>query len=239
MRASAKIVASKPTGDHPCRYDTLRSDPPLLLRPTPEALYLVGGAAGPLGGDRLALDVSVGREANLVVRSAAASMALPGPEASSFEVQVVVGENASLDWAPEHLISVTGSRHRQHSTIELAPGAVLRWRESVVLGRSSEGPGELASILRITRSGRVLTHQGLSIGRQGSGWDSTSVMGDFRCLVTEVRVGLAPDATGETTVWSDSTSRAAAVPFGDDGRTFQAVGQTSVDAERALRALLG
>jgi hypothetical protein len=55
VHAHAAVVAE--ATDRGCAFPTLRSDPPLLLRPTPDALYLQGGAAGPLGGDRLRLDI--------------------------------------------------------------------------------------------------------------------------------------------------------------------------------------
>ena len=42
------------------RLPVLSSQVPLVLRRTPEAVYVVGGAAGPIGGDELALRISVG-----------------------------------------------------------------------------------------------------------------------------------------------------------------------------------
>jgi len=50
VRASATLVA-EPGADGATRLPVLRSQAPLILRQTPEAVYLVGGAAGPLGGD--------------------------------------------------------------------------------------------------------------------------------------------------------------------------------------------
>jgi urease accessory protein len=62
------------------RLPVLASQVPLVLRRTPEAVYLVGGAAGPIGGDSLALHITVGAGAFLRVRTAAAAIALPGPD---------------------------------------------------------------------------------------------------------------------------------------------------------------
>jgi urease accessory protein len=75
LRAHASARAER-VGDV-SRLVELRSDPPLVLRATPAGLHLVGGAAGPLGGDELALDITVGAGACLVVRSAAATLAQP------------------------------------------------------------------------------------------------------------------------------------------------------------------
>ncbi|RZU48987.1 UreD urease accessory protein [Krasilnikovia cinnamomea] len=83
MRAAARIVAEA-DGRGGTRLSVLRGEPPLLLRRTgaaggPATVHLVGGAAGPLGGDDLRLDVEVGPGAWLEVRSVAATLALPGP----------------------------------------------------------------------------------------------------------------------------------------------------------------
>ena len=51
-----------------------------MLRRTPDAVYLVGGAAGPIGGDSLELRIDVRAGAALRVRTAAAAVALPGPD---------------------------------------------------------------------------------------------------------------------------------------------------------------
>ena len=61
----------------------LRSQAPLILRQTPEAVYLVGGAAGPLGGDVLELRIDVRAGATLRLRTAAAAVALPGRDGRS------------------------------------------------------------------------------------------------------------------------------------------------------------
>src|SRR4051794_14611760 len=93
----------------------LRSDPPLTLRPTGRhRLHVVGSSAGPVGGDVLKLDLAVGAGARLDVRSAAASIVLPGPhgEASSLTVRADVATRAALDWAPEPTVLVRGCHHR-------------------------------------------------------------------------------------------------------------------------------
>lgn len=40
------------------RCTTLRSAPPISLRPTPDALYLASSGAGPIGGDDHRLDLA-------------------------------------------------------------------------------------------------------------------------------------------------------------------------------------
>jgi urease accessory protein len=193
VRASARIVARRDP-DGVTRLTTLAGEAPLLLRRTgprppaarvgaaqsdPARVHLVGGAAGPLGGDELRCSVDLGPGARLEVRSVAASIALPGPHGreSTFEIRVRVAEGGSLAWSPQPLIAARGARHRTVTRIELAADARLVWRDEVVLGREGEDPGSISTRLRVTRAGQVLLdhefaagprHRG-SLGPAGSG----------------------------------------------------------------------
>ena len=77
-------------------------------------LAMVGGAAGPLGGDRLCFRLELEGGAQVAMRSVAASMAQPGPrgEPSELSVELVVAAGAGLDWQPQPVVSVMGSDHR-------------------------------------------------------------------------------------------------------------------------------
>lgn len=229
MKATAVIEAELVGGS--TRYRTLRSDPPLLLRPTPHALQLVGGAAGPLGGDRLAYEVRVGAGATLTVRSVAASMVLPGTDDSTLDIAVDVGDGAHLDWDPQPVISVVASRHVQRTRINLAPTATLRWSESLVLGRSGEEPGSLTSVLRVERAGTVLHHTELRIGADAPGWDGPAGLAGARAVVTELIVGPAAgaDALPEA---APTLGRRAAV---DSDAMARAVGTNDVVASGTFR----
>jgi urease accessory protein len=83
VKAVARLVAVADAAGR-TRLSLLRGEPPLLPRRTgvrPDGavvVHLVGGAAGPLGGDHLALDVEVRPGAVLEIRSVAATLALPG-----------------------------------------------------------------------------------------------------------------------------------------------------------------
>jgi len=185
MDAQAHVVVE--SDGSRIRYRTLRSDPPLLLRPTAEALYLVGGSAGPLGGDALQLNVTVRAGAHLVVRSAAATCLLPRrDEPSTLDLNVSVEDGATLEWRPEPTISVMGSDHRQRTRITLEGSANLRWHEHLVLGRWSEPPGRLTSSLRVTRDDVVLSHQDQRIDGMAT---APTILGSAREVETAVLVG--------------------------------------------------
>lgn len=123
---------------------------PLLVRvidsgPT-LALALVNGAAGPLGGDRYRFRLEVGAGAHVTVCSVAAAMAQPGPRglASELVVELVVGEQATLDWAPQPTVSVVGSDHRVVVRLTAAGSSRVVMREGVSLGRTGEPSGRFA-----------------------------------------------------------------------------------------------
>ncbi len=111
MRAEARIVAES-DGLGGTRLTVLRGQSPLLLRRTGPrtgegvTVHLVGGAAGPLRGDELRLDIEVGPGARLELLSVAAQLALPGrpAPASRLTVTATVAAGGSLRWLPEPLI---------------------------------------------------------------------------------------------------------------------------------------
>jgi len=144
MRASARIVATAggvgSDAVRGTRLTVLRGEAPLLPRRTgpassggPAEVHLVGGAAGPIGGDRLRLDVLVEAGAELTVRSVAATLALPGRDGalSRLEVHARVEAGGRLTWLPEPLIAAARCRHETLSTVELAAGMVRRTHVSV------------------------------------------------------------------------------------------------------------
>ena len=152
-------VAARADGTGRTRVTVLRSDGPLALRETPLGVYLIGTAAGPLGGDDLALDIDVGPGSRLVIRSAAGMLLLPGPHGgrSALAIRARVGPGGHLDFAPQPTVAAAGCDHRASAEIELAAGATLRWREEIVLGRHGEHPGRCTSRLDVTLAGAPLT----------------------------------------------------------------------------------
>ena len=148
-------VASRADATGRSRVTVLRSDGPLALRETPLGVYLVGTAAGPLGGDDLALDIDVGPGASLVIRSAAAMLLLPGPDGgeSALRISARVGPGGRLDFAPQPAVAAAGCDHRTDARIDLSAGATLRWREEIVLGRHGEPSGRCSSRLDVILAG--------------------------------------------------------------------------------------
>jgi urease accessory protein len=150
------------------RLTRMRSDGPLAVReaasgPDGATVYLVGAAAGPLGGDELSLDLEVGPGARLAIRSVATTLALPGTGESRFTVRASVAEGGALDFAPEPTVAAAGCHHRAISMVELADGASLRWFEELILGRHREHGGRHTSRIDLTYAGRPLLRHELRL----------------------------------------------------------------------------
>ena len=184
-----------------------------MLRQTPApagtaTVYLVGGAAGPLGGDRLRLDIEVGPDATLCVRTVAASVALPARTGTSsrFEITVTVAGGGSLEWLPEPTVAAAGCHHVTSASVELAEGAALRWREELIFGRYGEPAGSATISTSVRYAGRPLLRQSLSIGDGAAGWDGPAVLdaakatGSLLTVGSEVEAADTPEVLGPTAV---------------------------------------
>ncbi len=176
MRSRSRIAASWSNGR--TRLDCIRSCAPIHLRDTPDGVYLVGGAAGPLGGDDLLLEIEVESGATLVVRSAAASLALPGTGgASTVVINTRVAAGACLYWLPEPLIACLGCNHRILIRAVVEAGATVVWRDELILGRRGEMPGGVSNRIDVTLAGRPLIRNELRVGPGAPGWDGPAVAG--------------------------------------------------------------
>lgn len=197
--ASASIEAAAGAGGA-TRLPVLASQAPLVLRRTPDAVYLVGGAAGPLGGDSLSLSVSVGAGAFLRVRTAAASVALPGLDGleSVLRVSVSVGAGGRLEYLPEPVVVTDGARHATLVSVTLAPGASLVLRDEVLLGRHGEAGGAARTSLRVSYAGRPLLRHALSVAGTDPASLGPAVLAGHRAVGTLLLVNEGGTAPGGT-----------------------------------------
>lgn len=196
MKATARLVAEAGSDGGTTRLTTLVGQAPLLLRQThtedesaamPAAqVYLVGGAAGPIGGDELHLSLHLGPGARLRVHSVAASLALPGPQPieSTLDINVRIDAGASLTWSPQPLIAAQGARHRTTVRVEMAEDAHLTWHEQTLLGRHGEHPGSATTRLRVRRAERTLLDHTLAVGPHHPGSLGPAVTATDRASAT-------------------------------------------------------
>ncbi|MFC4497107.1 urease accessory protein UreD [Streptomyces ovatisporus] len=188
LRATARIRAA-PDGRGGTALPVLSGAGPLALRRTrkqgPRAtVTIVGAMSAPLGGDHLTLTAHAAPGAQLTVDSAAATLALPGPdgEPARYDVALSVEHGARMRWLPEPLISVRGSVLRQSIRVSLAPSARLVLRDEQVLGRTGEETGRVTSRITVHRAGRPLLEQQIDYGPGVPGWDSGAVLGEHRAV---------------------------------------------------------
>ncbi|WP_425587104.1 urease accessory protein UreD [Streptomyces violaceusniger] len=222
VRATARLVAEA-DGRGGTALPVLAGDGPLALRRTrgvggEACVTVVGAMSAPLGGDRIALEATVGPGARLRIGSAAATIALPGRAAgpAHYEIRLTVADGASLHWLPEPLISARGSQLLMTTRVELAPTARLVLREEQILGRTGEPPGHLTSRLTVHRAGRPLLDQELAHGPGAPGWDGGAVLGGHRAVGQLLVVDpsydarpLAPRRLAETAVLTPLAGPAA------------------------------
>ncbi|MBB4912561.1 urease accessory protein UreD [Actinophytocola algeriensis] len=208
---------------------TLRSAPPLTLIPVRgrPVVHLVNSAASPLGGDDLTLTVRVGAHACLTLSGVAAAVALPGPRGlpSRMAVHLELSEGARVEYLPEPTVITRRARHESVLVVSLAGDAHLHTRETVVLGRDGELPGELTTTTHVTRDGHPVLRQTLVVTRE--------VLLGNRVLATELSTSDDRDTASGT--WWSRTRLAAG------GTLTTSLADDAVTASRQLAAaaLLG
>jgi urease accessory protein len=162
VRARARLVAG---AAGPGSAAVLRSEPPLVLRPAPDAVHLSQGAAGPLNGDDLELDVEVPAGRTLRLRAVAATLALPSRciRPARIVLNAHVDKGARLDVLLEPVIVADGASVHVITRLDLAENAQLLWREEVVLGRYGEAGGEVTTRVDVGYAGRPLLRTGMAL----------------------------------------------------------------------------
>ncbi|GAA4880341.1 urease accessory protein UreD [Kitasatospora terrestris] len=205
VRAQARITA-EPDGRGGTALPELAGAGPLALRRTRDGeggaarVTVIGSMAGPLGGDRIGLRIDVRAGAALHVASAAATVSLPGPHTgphpvpAHYDLDLTVGEDATLHWLPEQVVAASGSHLITRVRIRLAAGARLRYREEQVLGRHHDWstgtpPGRLTTRLTVTRTGRTVLDQQTDIGPGAPAWNGPAVLGPHRTAGQLLTVG--------------------------------------------------
>jgi urease accessory protein len=243
---AAAAIEAVAAADGGTRLPVLASQAPLVLRRTPDAVYLVGGAAGPLGGDSLALRVAVGAGAFLRLRTAAAAIALPGLDGleSVLRVSIAVGEGGRLEYLPEPVVVTDGARHATLVSVTLAAGASLVLRDEVLLGRHGEAGGTARTDLQVSYAGRPLLRHALAI----SGTDPVSlgpaVLAGHRAvgmlLLVNALGGAEPFGANEAsdvqghTGMASSAAEAAVMPLAGPGVLVTALADNAVRLRRRL-----
>ncbi|MFB9902704.1 urease accessory protein UreD [Allokutzneria oryzae] len=233
MRAHAALVVRR-RGDRSV-LTTMRSAPPLTLRRTGTAgetarVHLVGTAAAPLGGDELRLDIDVGPDAALELRSTGAQIALPHASGGPSTVHIGLNLAGSAVLHQEPTVLARGSLVHNNASAQLTHDARLVWRDLVVLGRHGEEPGRMVQRWNVTRAGRPVLRTTTTLVDPLL-YRSPAIIGGATVLGTALVV--SPGLTTESRV----IGHRAAVHALSGAALVTVLGEDAVEVEHALTEL--
>jgi urease accessory protein len=153
-------------------------------RTAPDTVHLVSAAATPLGGDTIDYRIVVEPGARLKLRSAAATVALPGANTTTSHARWVVDVLGSLDIDLEPTVIAADARHLSSGTLTLHTEAEVRFRERVQVGRCNEREGFWSGSLRADCDDRPLLRHRVELGAGSLADDAISAP---RACVNELR----------------------------------------------------
>lgn len=178
LRTEVRIVAAVGT------LPEIHASGGLAVRRTgPDTVHLIGTAATPLGGDELDIEIVVGVGARLVVRSVAATIALPSAATPLSLAHWRFDVAGALDFDPEPTIVAGGAHHHAVTEVRLMPDARLRLRERVQIGRTGEDNGGWCGDLIADVGDLPLLRHRLELGADGATDDN---LGAPRALDSEL-----------------------------------------------------
>lgn len=215
MRSDVVIVAA------PGRLPRIEARGGLAGRCTgPDTVHLVSTAATPLGGDTLAVRLVVEAGARLRVRTAAATMVLPGAKTHESTAHWELEVAGHLDLDPQPTVVAGGSAHDSAIRLLIAASAQVRIRERVQIGRSGERDGFWSSALHAEVGATPLLRHRIELGRGAVGDD---VIAAPRACISELRYP-APIFESSGTVLSLAAGGSLATWQGDRLPAETAVG---------------
>jgi urease accessory protein len=163
--------------------------------------HLHNVSGGLLGGDRLALQVSLASGTKAQLTTTGATRIYRNREGFSATTQcnaISVGEGSLLEYLPDATIPFAGARYLQKTSIELAAGAGMFWWEIFAPGREARGElfeyEELAVRTQVSALGRRIAAENFCLRPQKETVSSLARLGPYRYLASFYicRVGLEP-----------------------------------------------
>lgn len=130
----------------------------------PDTVHLVSAAATPLGGDTISITVIVEAGAVLKLRSAAGTLALPGPNTPTSHAHWDIEVSGTLDVDLEPTVVAADARHVSDVGMVLHDDGRVRFRERVQVGRSDEREGFWSGSLWADHNDRPLLRHRMELG---------------------------------------------------------------------------
>jgi urease accessory protein len=127
-------------------------------------VHLISAAATPLGGDRIRVRVVVEPGATLRVRTAAATMAMPGPVTCESRADWDLEVAGHLDLDPQPTIVAGLARHLTSLQVHVTEQGSIWMRERIQIGRSGERQGFWTGALHADVAGTPLLRHRIELG---------------------------------------------------------------------------
>ena len=169
---------------------------------------LVPDGALLLAEDAIAIRVDVGPGAVLELVEPAGTVAydMRGGSAT-WSVDVRLGQGAALIWAGEPFVVAAGARVRRTTSVQIADGAVLVLRETLVLGRSGEPAGQVQQrTTAVDEHGEPVLVEELALDADRA----PTLLGGRRVVDTVLVLGARSRSSPTRSAATGSTSSAAA-----------------------------
>ena len=152
-----------------------------------DTVHLVSAAATPLGGDTISLRVVVEAGACLRLRSAAATMAMPGRHSTTSHTDISLEVAGRLDVDLEPTVIAGPAVHIATVCAAIDEAGELRLRERIQIGRTGERQGFWSGSMRADVKGQPLLRHRLELG---AGAPADDILSAPRACVSELRYPL-------------------------------------------------
>ena len=212
-------------------------------------IYTSSFGGGLVDGDRIAMDIDVGRGAAAFISTQASTKIYRSPGGTSAGIRARVAAGGLLVVAPDPVVCFSGARYRQTQTFELEDRAALVLLDWMTSGRHAAGErwafDEYHSQMTVRLDGRLLVHDALAL-RAADG-TLPERLGRFNVLAVAVLAGATLSAVAASLVTAASVAplprRAdelvAATPLRDGGCVVRFAGTSVERVGRTIRESLG
>jgi urease accessory protein len=147
---------------------------PVALTDAAVVVSMLNPTGGVLGGDRLTIDVEVGRDAQACLTTPSATRVYRAAGAPAVQhVRLALAPGAIAEWVPDHTIPSAGAALCQTLEVEAGPGATLIAVDAFAAGRVARGEAwrfaRLDSTLTVRDAAGLVLHDRFVLGG-GPAW---------------------------------------------------------------------
>lgn len=208
-------------------------------------VYAATFGGGLLGGDAIALDVSLAAGTSALIATQASTKVYRSEAGASQRLRARADEGSLLVLLPDPVTPFAHSRYAQEQHVDLAHDATLVAVDWMTAGRVGSGERwqctSYTSRTWIRREGNVIVHDALRLDSQDG--DLPVRMGRFNCVASAIAIGPAVRAAalrlagvlGEAPVPRRADVLLSASPIGDDGVLLRLAGASPQQIGALLR----